>query len=222
MLLFCKGLLIGLAKVIPGVSGSLVAIRLNVYEKIIDSVNNIFNDFRSNIIFLFKIGLGILISIVFGSNIIMYFYNKYHLITMILFLILIITGIPMILKRVNNYYVVILSFLLYLMLLLIPKIEVSHNYYYIGFIEAFTTIIPGISGTALFISLGLYEDYLSLFSNLYLFEFNKILPFSIGLLIGGILIIRFINYCFKKYKENTYSAILGLVLGSIVMMIIKG
>ena len=128
----------------------------------------------------------------------------------------------MIFKRVNNYYIVILSFLLYLMLLLIPKIEVFHNYYFIGFIEAFTTIIPGISGTALFISLGLYEDYLSLFSNIYLFEFGKILPFSIGLLIGGILIIRFINYCFKKYKENTYSAILGLVMGSILMMIIKG
>lgn len=222
MLLFLKGIVIGLAKVIPGVSGSLLAIRLNVYEEIIDSINGIFNDFRSNITYLFKIGLGILISIIFGSNIIMFFYNNYHLPTIILFLILILSGVPMIIKKAKNYYIAFLSFILYLMIIFVPKIEIFHNYYFIGFIEAFTTIIPGISGTALFISLGLYEDYLSLFSNIYLFEFNKITPFFIGLLIGCLIIVRFINYCFKKYKESTYSAILGLLVGSILLMIIKG
>ena len=78
MLLFFKGIIIGLAKVIPGVSGSLLAIRLNVYEKIINSINGLFDDFRGNITYLFKIGLGILISIVFGSNMVMFFYNNYH------------------------------------------------------------------------------------------------------------------------------------------------
>lgn len=222
MLLFFKGIVIGLAKVMPGVSGSLLAIRLNVYEEVINSINNIFNNFKSNILFLFKIGFGILISIIFGSNIIMYFYNSYHFFTMFLFLILILSGIPMILKKAKNYYIAFLSFLLYLIIILIPKIEVFHNYYFMGFIEAFTTIIPGISGTALFISFGIYEDYLSLFSNIYLFEFNKIIPFLIGLLLGSLIIVRFINYCFKKYKENTYSAILGLLIASIILMIIKG
>ena len=50
-----------------------------------------------------------------------------------------------------------------------------------------------IQGKYGIVNLGLYEDYLSLFSNIYLFEFSKILPFSIGLFIGGVLIIRFIN-----------------------------
>lgn len=221
MLLFFKGIIIGLAKVIPGVSGSLLAIRLNVYEKIINSINGLFDDFRGNITYLFKIGLGILISIVFGSNMVMFFYNNYHLPTIIIFLILIISGIPMIIKKVNNYYITFISLFFYLFLFFIPKIQIVHNYFFIGFIEAFTTIIPGISGTALFISLGLYEEYLSLFSNLYLFEFNKLIPFSIGLLLGSLIMVRFINYCFTKYKESTYSAILGLLLGSILLMIIK-
>lgn len=63
---------------------------------------------------------------------------------------------------------------------------------------------------------------LSLFSNLYLLEFNKIIPFCIGLLLGSLIIVRFVNYCFTKYKESTYSAILGLLLGSIILMVIKG
>ena len=222
MLLFFKGIIIGLAKIIPGVSGSLLAIRLNVYEDIIGAIDEIFKDFRSNIIFLFKIGLGILLSIIFGSNIIMFFYNNYHFFTIIIFLLLIISGIPMIIKQVNSYLITFISLILYLLLFIIPKVQIIHSYYFIGFIEAFTTIIPGISGTALFISLGLYEDYLSLFSNLYLLEFNKIIPFCIGLLLGSLIIVRFVNYCFTKYKESTYSAILGLLLGSIILMVIKG
>lgn len=222
MLLFFKGIIIGLAKIIPGVSGSLLAIRLNVYEDIIGAIDEMFKDFRSNIIFLFKIGLGILLSIIFGSNIIMFFYNNYHFFTIIIFLLLIISGIPMIIKQANSYLITFISLILYLLLFIIPKVQIIHSYYFIGFIEAFTTIIPGISGTALFISLGLYEDYLSLFSNLYLLEFNKIIPFCIGLLLGSLIIVRFVNYCFTKYKESTYSAILGLLLGSIILMVIKG
>lgn len=222
MLLFLKGIVIGLAKIIPGVSGSLIAIRLNVYEDIISSINNFFDDLRNNILYLSKIGFGILLSIIFGSNIIMYYYNNYHFITLIIFIALIVSGIPTILKNTKNYYITILSLFIYLMILFIPNIEIFRNYYIIGFLEAFTTIIPGISGTALFISLGIYDDYLDLFSNIYLFDISKIIPFIVGLIIGGLIIIRFINYCFKKYKDTTYSVILGLLLGSIILMIIKG
>ena len=221
MLLFFKGIIIGLGKVIPGVSGSLLAIRLNVYEDIISSINNIFNNFKDNVFYLFKVGLGILISIVFGSNIIMYCLNNYHTITMTIFLLLILSGVPMIIKQANNYYIAFITFIVYMLILFVPKLEIFHNYFFIGFIEAFTTIVPGISGTALFMSLGLYEDYLSMFSNIYLFEFNKLIPFSLGLLIGALIIVRFINYCFRKYRDKTYSAILGLLIGSIVLMIIK-
>lgn len=221
MLLFFKGIIIGLGKVIPGVSGSLLAIRLNVYEDIISSINNIFNNFKDNVFYLFKVGLGILISIVFGSNIIMYCLNNYRTITMTIFLLLILSGVPMIIKQANNYYIAFITFIVYMLILFVPKLEIFHNYFFIGFIEAFTTIVPGISGTALFMSLGLYEDYLSMFSNIYLFEFNKLIPFSLGLLIGALIIVRFINYCFRKYRDKTYSAILGLLIGSIVLMIIK-
>lgn len=221
MLLFLKGFVIGLGKIIPGVSGSLLAIRLNVYEDMINAVNNIFSDFKKNFLFLIKLGLGILLAVIVGSNIIMLFLEKCYILTMIVFILLIASGIPMIIKEVKNYYIALISLLLYIGLLYLPELSFLESYYFMGFLEAFTTIIPGISGTALFMSFGLYDDLLSLFSNIYMLEFSKLIPFGIGLFIGAVILIRFIDYCFKKYRDKTYSVILGFLVGSIISMIIK-
>lgn len=222
MLLCLKGFIIGIGKIIPGVSGSLLAIRLNVYEDIIYSINNIFNDFKNSVMFLGKLAIGVISSIIIGSNIIMYFLDKYYLPTMIIFILLILSGIPSVVKEVKNYYISIISLIFYIVLLYLPNLSIiNNNYYFMGFLEAFTTIIPGISGTALFMSFGMYDELLNLFSNILLFDFNKLIPFSIGLIIGGVIIVRFIDYCFKKYRDKTYSVILGLLIGSIISIIIK-
>ena len=77
MILIIKGLIVGLGKIIPGVSGSILAIRLNIYEDMIYSINNLFN--KKSIIFLTKIGIGIVLAIIFGSNIITYLLSKFYL-----------------------------------------------------------------------------------------------------------------------------------------------
>ena len=69
-----KGIIVGLGKIIPGVSGSILAISLGIYEKCINSFLNITKDIN-NIIFLFKISIGILISIILGSHILYRPYN---------------------------------------------------------------------------------------------------------------------------------------------------
>ena len=219
MILILKGLLIGIGKIIPGVSGSIIAIRLNVYEDIICSLNNIFN--KRSIIFLSKLGIGIIVSIIFGSNIITYLLNNFYIITILIFTILIISGIPSIIKEVNNYLISVISCIMYILLLNIPNMNISSNYFIIGFLESLTTIIPGISGTALFMSFGLYDELLYLFSNMYKFDISILLPFIVGFIIGTIIIVKFIEYCLNNYKSKTYSIILGLLIGSIITMIEK-
>ena len=219
MILILKGLLIGIGKIIPGVSGSIIAIRLNVYEDIICSLNNIFN--KRSIIFLSKLGIGIIVSIIFGSNIITYLLNNFYIITILIFTILIISGIPSIIKEVNNYLISVISCIMYTLLLNIPNMNISSNYFIIGFLESLTTIIPGISGTALFMSFGLYDELLYLFSNMYKFDISILLPFIVGFIIGTIIIVKFIEYCLNNYKSKTYSIILGLLIGSIITMIEK-
>lgn len=215
MSLILKGFIVGIGKVIPGVSGSVLAIRLNIYEDIIYSINNIFS--KKSMIFLSKILIGVLGAIIFGSNLISYFLNNYYLLTMIIFTLLILTGIPSIIKEVDNYFISVISCIIYILLLHIPNINFIKNYFFIGFLESFTTIVPGISGTALFISLGLYDEVLDLYSNIYMFELNKLIPFCLGFIICTIIVVKFINHCLKNYKSKTYSVILGLLIGSIIV-----
>lgn len=84
-------------------------------------------------------------------------------------------------------------------------------------------IIPGISGTAIFIMLGLYDKYLNLISSVTMFNFeiSYILLFIIGLVIGSIFTIKLVNYLFNKHKSLTYSIIYGITLSSVVLILIS-
>ena len=92
MKLFIKGFIIGIAKIIPGVSGAMIAVSFNIYDKLINSITNFFDDKKNNLKFLIIVGSGILLSIVLCSNMIRYFINNYYLITMMFFISLIVGG----------------------------------------------------------------------------------------------------------------------------------
>ena len=73
---FIKGFFVGIANITPGISGSALLVSLNLYEKCINSISNIFKDFKSNFKFLFPIAIGVLFGTFLFSNVIFYFYNK--------------------------------------------------------------------------------------------------------------------------------------------------
>ena len=222
------GIIIGAGKIIPGVSGSVLAITLGVYERIIYSINNIFN--YKNIYYLSKIGFGIIISIVFLSKIIIYLLSNYYTYTIFVFVGLIIGSIKSITDNISfkYLYVTILSFSVIVILGLININSNNHNgiFYYLlsGFIESVSSIIPGISGTALLMLIGTYNMVIDIFSNIininYLISNTKIvIPFIIGISVGLVISIKVIGYLFSKYKTITYNIILGLLLGSIFIML---
>lgn len=220
MKLFIIGCIIGMGKVLPGVSGSVLAIRFNVYEKILESISNYFKDVKNNTVFLSKIAVGFIVMTIITSKVLYLFISRYELLMKIIFTILIISGIPDLIKKGGNYLITFIFFLLALVLCFLPSLNVTNNYFIMGIIEAFSTIIPGISGTAIYLSLGWYDEILLLFGNLYLFEFSKIIPFSIGLIISSIFFIKLITYLFSRYKKETFSAILGFLLASIILIFI--
>lgn len=236
-MLVIKGLIIGIGKIIPGVSGSMLAISLGIYQKLINSINNIFTQPKENFKFLFKISIGVIISIVFFSKIIMSCLNNYYLITIFFFIGLIIGGFDDIkdnIKKRNNY-LTITSFIIITCLGLITinndvNIESKTlNFIYfvfIGFIDALTTVIPGISGTATLMMLGAYTKVIKTFStilDLYYFKNNLliIIPFIIGFISGIIFTSKLVEYLFKHYKSKTYSSILGFSVATVVLMLIK-
>jgi len=225
-----KGILIGIGKIIPGVSGSLIAMSLGVYEKCIDIISNFFIEIKYNYKFIFSLCLGFLISMIFFSNILYYFITKHYFFTICLFIGLIIGSVPCILnehkiKTKWEYIYILFPFLIIIFISVLGKNEIviENNIFgylmtfIIGFIDALTMIIPGISGTAIFMILGVYEFVLLLFSRL-LFPF--IIFFVIGLIVGVFITCKLINYCFKNFNHQTYLFILGFILSSILFLII--
>lgn len=226
--LFLQGFIIGIGKIIPGVSGSLIALNLGLYENIIESITKFYKD-KKSFLFLLNIGVGIITSIILGSKIISYLLTNYYYFTMIIFAGLLLGSNEIKINNKNSKIITIVSFLLTLLLFLIKnnniyvyKNNCINNLYIIlmGFIDALTTIIPAVSGTAIFMVLGSYNQLLEIFSN----PFSNIqitILFFIGLLSGIIIISKMINILFKKNKEIFYSIINGLFLSSILFLIIE-
>ena len=113
-----KGFIIGIGKIIPGVSGAILALSLGVYDKSIYYINNFKYNKKESLKYLLPLAIGIILSIIFFSKIINYLLDKYYVLTMLFFIGLIIGTIPSTLKEVNkkNYYLVIISFLIFLSL----------------------------------------------------------------------------------------------------------
>lgn len=236
-MLILKGIIIGIGKIIPGVSGSMLAISMGIYQRMIDSVNNFFKDVKNNFAFLFKIGIGVLLSIIFFSNIILGCLNNYYIITIFFFIGLIIGGFKDINREIKyrNKKIISITLILTLLFGLInvnSDVNIENNclnfiyFIFVGFIDALTMVIPGISGTATLMMIGAYNKLMVTFSNLLNFtifvdNFLIMLPFCIGMVIGIIFTVKLINYLFKNFKDNTYSAIIGFSISTIVLMAIK-
>lgn len=239
-MLVLKGILIGVGKVIPGVSGSLIAVSLGVYEKAIDAIGNFFKDIKENIFFLGALAIGIIFSIAFGSKMIIYLLEFFYVPTLLLFVGFITGALPNLYKKIENknkqyFFYFIVSFLFVFLLDLCSS---SANFYPeksllsclliigIGFLDAATMIIPGISGTAIFIILGCYSFVLNLFGSVSSIlgiysNFSYLFCFGIGLLGGIFSVSKFVNYMLNNKRDIMYALIMGFTSSSIFILIEK-
>lgn len=239
MRLILKGFIIGIGKIIPGVSGAMLAITLGVYDKAILAITDFTSDKKKNFKLLLLLGIGIISSIIVFSKIINYFYNNHYIPTMLFFMGLIIGGIPGLINKTSyNYKNIIITSVSFLIVTILSFSFINNTYmlkgnfvdYIILFIggitEAFSSIVPGISGTALFMVMGVYNIVIEMLANLtnvfYVIDnFLLIVFFIIGLLLGVILISILVKWLFSKYSSKTYSAILGFCLSNVVILFLK-
>lgn len=241
LLLVVKGFIIGIGKVIPGVSGAMLAISLGLYEKSLEAITHFFRNVPEYFHFLCSIGIGVALAIILGSKMIAFFLTHFYLPTMLLFIGLITGGTPDLIKKVksfprhkSHFFILILSFSVVIALAFVhisPSYLVNDNmkvvvYLAMGFIDAATMVIPGISGTAIFMLLGLYEISLGLFSSLdsighIIAQLDLLIPFGIGLVIGVFLISFLMTYILKYHASKTYYGILGFQFAAILMILLE-
>ena len=226
LILLFKGFFIGIGKIIPGVSGSLIAITLGVYDKLLESISHFYK--KENIKFLIPLVSGIVLAIMLTSNLLFYLLNNYYMVTMLFFIGLIIGGMSInksYIKKKNIFYFLIPFMLVFSLCFIKTDTSVIKSYsffmmFLFGIIEAITMIIPGISGTAVMMIIGCYGAILNMFSNP-ISNLKDLIPFGIGLFIGVIILSKIISFLLKKYNNKVNSCILGFTLSSICLLFMK-
>ncbi len=223
--LLVKGFVIGMAKILPGVSGSLIALNMGLYEKGIEAISKFFTDVKNNLHFLINVGIGIILGIIFGSKLIAYFLNVNYFLTMCCFLGLLVGSNIYTVFNTKKYTKV--SFIIFLITLILFVYKPNFVYVYhnnlvnnifvilLGYIDAASMIIPCLSGTTIFMLLGSYEFVLKIFMKSC--SFHGLL-FILGLVFGIITISKMVNTLLNKNKEFFSSLIAGLFLSSIVYL----
>jgi len=244
LILVLKGFIMGIANIIPGVSGGTLALILGIYEKFIGAINHIFSNFKENAKFLLLIFIGIGLSLVTMSNVIDYSYNNFPIPTTMFFMGLVIGGIPLLYKKVqgkkekkevSSWIIFALTFGLVIFMALADRIfgtSMTVDFtnmniggyillFLVGAIAAATMIIPGVSGSLVLMLLGYYYPIINLIKELT--HFNNIFSnivilgvFGVGVLVGIVLIAKLIEFLFKKFEVKTYYGVLGFIFASII------
>lgn len=237
--IFIKGFIVGFGKIMPGVSGSVLAIILGVYERLIASFSSL-KELKKNAKFMFFIGIGIMLAIVLGSNVIKYLLTNYYLKTIMFFVGMVIPGAFPLLKNVKNEDIsikrVLICTAIFTFLVILNTAGFSSNaiegesYFHeflslvmCGLLDAASTIIPGISGTAILMILGYYERIITSLADIltmsdFLRSISVLIPFFIGMGIGVVLTSKLITYLFRTNRAFTYMLIIVFASFSVVAL----
>lgn len=242
ILLILKGMIIGVANIIPGVSGGTLMIILGLYEDVINTISHFFKNFKKNLKFIIPLGIGMILSILLLSKVLSFCLEKYPFPTTFFFVGLILGGIPLLWKktsaakkRLSNWLVFMITFTIVLVFAFLKSGDFVVNLntltpigyitlFIIGMVSAATMVIPGISGSFVLMLLGFYEPIVNTIKDLTNFSLLGhnlliLIPFGLGIIFGIVLVAKLLEYLFNKYPIKTYYGVLGFVIASLVAII---
>ena len=241
------GAVIGLANVIPGVSGGTMMVSMGIYNKLIYSINNLLKKFRECFRILLPYLVGMVVAILIGSFALKKAFADFPLPTNALFIGLILGSLPLILKQMKGEKIGwqgVLAFVLLFALVVGLKLAEAENktaielnvgtvllMVLLGAICSAAMVIPGVSGSMILKTLGFYEPVVTeaipgLVKGVtggdwsaVLHNAGILLPFLIGIVAGIFGIAKLIEILMKKWKGRTYCGILGMVAASPVVIL---
>ena len=243
-----RGIVIGVANIIPGVSGGTMMVSMGIYDTLIGCINNLFKDFKGCVKVLWPYGAGMAIGVVGLAKLLTYLLGTFPLPTNMAFIGLILGSLPVILGRIKGEkkgaagaIAFVLAFALVVGLQILGEgngqdaaITLSIGQllilFVMGMIASATMVIPGVSGSMMLMLLGYYNPVIGAVSGaidaLVAMDVSGILascgvlvPFGLGVVIGIFAIAKLIEVLLKRYKGATYCAILGLVAASPVAIL---
>jgi putative membrane protein len=238
--LFFVGIILGVANIIPGVSGGTLAVVFNIYDRIIGLISLNIKKIISEWKFLLPLALGMGAGIIGFSKILTFLFENYPMQTNLFFVGIIAGSIPLVYRKIKSsmqeiseknkkpYLSTIICFIVALAIMIVMTVfkdfsgssviytELSGSLFLLllvsGALGAVAMIIPGISGSFLLLAIGTYATVIGSVSD---FNIPLMIPTAIGILLGLFFGAFLVRTLMKKVPTQTYGSILGLVIGSI-------
>ncbi len=240
-----KGLAIGTAAIIPGISGGTIAFMLGIYDQIIEAIVSLRRHTKKSLELLLPVGIGIVVAIglltyPMGLALI---YAPFPTVT--LFAGFILGSLPQLRKdlpvtlNVRAWFILVLPAIVAMLLgvfsvigeldatsvltgdAFLPKLSLI----VVGFLGVSAFVVPGISGSMLLLSIGFYEPILSSLRRLLdnLFDLNGLIPevinfglLGVGALVGFVVISVVMKWLLTHHRQDVNLAVFGFILGSLV------
>lgn len=236
-----KGMAMGLAETIPGVSGGTIAFITGIYERLLEAIKawnppNIKLLFKGKIkqfwqvidaSFIVTLLLGMAIGIVTGVFAVTWLMEHYIEPLWGFFFGLILASVLIILRQIHRWDVLRILLLLVgiafaVFIISINPTEGNTEYWFVflsGLIAISALMMPGVSGSFMLLILGMYSVIIPTFKSLLtdpsLESFLIILVFTFGLLFGLLTFSRVLSWTFKKYHQSTLMVLTGFIIGSL-------
>ena len=232
--LFLKGMAMGAADVVPGVSGGTIAFITNIYETLIHALSQFnlraihlllkgqFKEFWSHIngTFLAVLFAGIFTSVLSLAALLSHLLETYPIHLWSFFFGLVFASIFIVGKQVSQWkWSTILSFTigaaLAYWITTLPASSGSESYAYLilcGALAICAMILPGISGSFILLLLGAYATVLEAIATR---EFGMIAAVGIGAILGLLSFTKLLKWVFEKYHDLTIALLSGFLLGSL-------
>lgn len=236
------GLFIGLAIIVPGVSGSAVAIIFRLYEKLLYAFGNIIKQFRKCIRFLVPILIGAVIGLVAGFLGVKALINIIPFAIVALFAGLMLGAFPAVTDQIKGEKITVPRAALFLIGLAVPiafsaiscniatgdaVLENAQWYHYIlfivlGYVVAITQLVPGLSATAILMMFGYFTPIVNSISVTYwgtnpsVFIIYACL--AVGFVAGLLTVSKGMSKLLEKRRAPTFFTVAGMSLGSIITM----
>lgn len=243
LLKFLAGMLIGIANVIPGVSGGTIAVILHAYEDLLTLTSLNFKKIFANIKVMIALCVGAVAGIFLFAKVVNAAYEKFPVYTNFFFTGIILGSIPFLFqlmkdahhaeetrrRKIIKVIFFVVAFALMLLLFFaqrnmgsiqngIVALDFKQGIvlFFVGVIAAIAMIVPGISGSFVLLVLGYYETVINAVSS---FNIPVLAIFACGVLLGLVSASRFLIFVLEKHGDIVYSFIFALVLGSVLQIL---
>jgi putative membrane protein len=236
-----KGIAMGLAETIPGVSGGTIAFITGIYERLLEAIKA-WNPKNINLLFkgevrqfwqvidawfIVTLLTGMAVGIVTGVFAVTWLMEYYIEPLWGFFFGLILASVLIIMRQIHQWdalriFLLLAGIAIAVFIISINPTEGSTEYWFVflsGLIAISALMMPGVSGSFMLLILGMYSVIIPTFKSLLtepsMDAFMIILVFVFGLLVGLLTFSRVLSWTFKKYHQSTLMVLTGFIIGSL-------